>query len=205
MTLKKQFKKTFSYTWYLYLIALVVPCVAFPLAFSFMHRPQEYEKLSIFLSTNVKENDFSNKIENDFKDKGVRAVDIVSYDPEDNEYLYLQKLNVVGINKCDILIIPESMVSTLNPKTSMIEFNVDIKAQCDVENEIFYNYDGLDYGVELTDKTPLLEYGLVKKTAKYYAFLGGKSWNAGEYSLKSPNTSNAFDLMRFIVGKWNER
>lgn len=201
MNLKNQFKKTFSYTWYLYLIALVVPCVAFPLAYSFMHRPQEYEKLSIFLSCNVGENDFSRTIEKAFKDKGVRSVEVVSSDPNDNEYMYLQKLNVVGVNKCDVLIIPESMVSSLDPKGSMIEFNEDIKNRCNVSSESFYNYLGLDYGVTLTDVSPLKAYGFIKSEVKYYAFLGGKSWNVGEYSTSVPNTTNAFDFMRYIVGK----
>lgn len=204
MTLKDKFKKSFSYTWYLYVLAIVVPSIAFPLSYSFMHRPQEYQKLSLFLSVNGQKDELSKDIENMFKDEGVKNVEIVSFDNADNEYMYLQKLNVVGINKCDVLIIPESMLNTLNPMGSMIEFNEDVKTKCNALDQDFFSYEDKDYGVKLTDSTPLKRYECIKSDEKYYAFLGGKSWNVGEYSSKTPNSSHAFDLMRFLIGKENE-
>lgn len=201
MTLKEQFKKSFSYTWYLYVLAIVIPCVAFPLAYSFMHRPQEYEKLSLFISSNLIDDKLENELESKFKDKGVKNIEIVSFDSEDNEYMYLQKLNVVGINKCDVLIIPENMVDTLNPKGSMIEFNDDVKAKCNSSSENYFKYEELDYGLELTDLSPLKAYNCLKTGVKNYLFIGGKSWNVGDYSGKVPNTTNAFDLVSYLIGK----
>ena len=54
MKFSKQFKKSFSYTWYLYLIAIVIPAVLFPLSYSFMHRPKQYEMLSLFVPVSLK-------------------------------------------------------------------------------------------------------------------------------------------------------
>lgn len=200
MNLRNQFKRSFSYTWYLYVLAIVVPCVAFPIAYSFMHRPQEYEKLSLFVSGPIKDDSLSLILENKFKDSGVKTVELISFDYQDNETMYLKKLNVVGINRCDVLIIPESYLYTINPEGCMIEFNDEIKELCAASEETYYQYENKDFAVELTSKSPLGSFVSLNDSMKYYAFLGGKSWNVGNYSSKRPNTENAFGLISYIVG-----
>lgn len=200
MNLKEQFNRSFSYTWYLYVLAIVVPCVAFPMAFSFMHRAQEYEKLSLFLSNTIKDDSLSSVLEEKFKDEGVKTVELISFNHNDNESMYLKKLNVVGINRCDVLIIPESYLDTINPAGCMVAFNDEVKELCSAKEESFYKYEDVDYAVELTDKSPLKNYVSLNENVKYYAFLGGKSWNVGKYSSKTPNTSNAFELVSYLIG-----
>lgn len=201
MTLKESFKKSFPYTWYLYVVAIAIPCVAFPAAYSFAHRPQEFEKLNLFVSSVVSDSKLSDNIQSLFKDKGVKAVEVASFDPNDNEYLYIEKLNVVGLNKCDILVIPENRLNLINAKACMIELNEDIKSECNILDCDYYTVDNIDYGVKLTVNTPLKDYVSLNNGVNYYAFLGGKSWNVGSYSNKNPNSTNAFGLMQFIVGK----
>lgn len=201
MTIKEQFKKSFSYTWYLYLIAILLPCVAFPVSYSFLHRPQEYEKLSLFLSVNVSDNKFATSLENKFKDNGVKNVEIVSFDAEDNEFGYYQKLTVVGVNKCDVLILPENKIDRIDVQGSFVELNDDIKNRSNITTENCYLVDGASYGVNVSDSKALKNHNLIKQNTNYYAFLGGKSWNIDSYSTKSVTTSNAFSLLSYLLEK----
>ena len=44
-------------------------------------------------------------------------------------------------------------------------------------------------------------FGTKKNGENYYAFLNAKSVNIGEYSKKSPHSENAFELMKYALGK----
>ena len=102
MTFKKQFKESFSYTWYLYLLAIAIPAILFPLSYSFMHRPKEYETLSIFIPTELKDEKAEDTLLSKFKENGVRKVDIIYSNPND-QYTFSNKLAVVGYNTCDLI------------------------------------------------------------------------------------------------------
>jgi len=201
MTLKERFKSSFSYTWYFYLIALVLPSVAFPLAYSFMHRPQQYEKLSLFISSSLKDDSFEKALEDKFSPLGVKSVEVVSFDPMLSESMYLKKLNVVGINRCDVLLIPEDKLNTLNPSGCMVEFNDDIKSLCSSQEEEYFTYEEKDFAIKLTSVSPVGEYATLTSNTNYYLFLGGSSWNTGEYSSKAKTTGNAFELIKYLIGK----
>lgn len=201
MTLKEKFKKAFSYTWYLYLIAIVVPCVGFPLAFSYLHRPGENEKLSLFLSSDVNTTELENTLLNEFKTDGVKNVDVYSQNSNGNELMYLQKLNVVGLNSCDIIVIPESRLGVFDPVIYSVEINQTIKDYCKIESELFYTSAGKEYAVELPSSTPLKTYSSFQDNTKYYAFFGANSFNVGEFSSKPKTSTNAFKLMKYILDK----
>ena len=76
MKFSTQFKKSFSYTWYLYLLAIVVPAILFPLSYSFMHRAKANETLSIFLPCYAKDK-AEDKLFEDFKDLGIRKNEVI--------------------------------------------------------------------------------------------------------------------------------
>lgn len=202
MTIKTKFQKTFAYTWYLYLLAIVIPCICFPLAYSFMHRAQEFEKLSLFLSNTIED---SSKLEKNllekFKEKGVKKIDITSYDASGNVYMYSQKLSVVGLNRSDVLIIPNSKIGEINLLGSMIGFNEDIKNRCNSVSESYYSYEGIDYGLKISKTSYITNYVKLSESEDYYLFLGGNSWNVGEYSTKAMTTTNAFELVKYLIGK----
>ena len=79
MKFSTQFKKSFSYTWYLYLLAIVVPAILFPLSYSFMHRAKANETLSIFLPCYAKDK-AEDKLFEDFKDLGIRKTEVIEAD-----------------------------------------------------------------------------------------------------------------------------
>ena len=201
MNFKVEFKKSFSYTWYLYLLAIVLPSIIFPLSFSFMHRALEYQTLSLFLSCSDYSDEITSNIKKDLSIDGLKKVEIISSDPYDNEFNYYQKLTVIGYNRCDILILPEDKIERARIYTASIELNDEVKTLCGITNQNFYSYEDKAYGVEITETSPIKNEIKVVDDKKYYAFLNGKSWNIGNYSSQAKTTNNAFDFMKYILGK----
>ena len=134
MKFSKQFKKSFSYTWYLYLIAIVLPSILFPLSYSFMHRPKQYEMLSLFVPVSLKTEKADDLLYEQFKDLGIRTAEVINVESNDSVVNFVKKLSVVAYNRCDIMIIPEKelenvgidVLSTIN-NLSILAINGLIK------------------------------------------------------------------------------
>ena len=203
MKFSKQFKKSFSYTWYMYLIAIILPPIVFPLSYSFMHRPKDYEKLVVFLPWDVENKNAKNELFNDLKDTGIRSCEIVSCDISEDEAIFNDKFSVVGVNRCDLIVLPEEKLSPLGAFLVGLELNSDVKEKCKIENENLYKHPEEEkyYAVELPNESEIFKFGTKKNDVNYYAFLNAKSVNIGEYSKKSPHSENAFEFMKYVLGK----
>ena len=201
MTFKKSFKKSFSYTWYLYLIALVIPAVAFPLSYSFMHRAKEYETLSIFLSCDLKDENAEDILLKKFKKFGVKDTEFITSDVNASEMEFARKLSVVGYNRCDLLIIQKDFVGKTGITGASLEIDDKVKSLCKIDSENLYIKDKKAYAVELPITSPLSDLAKLKSGKEYYAFINGKSYNIGDFSPRKPTTENAFKLMQYFLGK----
>ena len=201
MKFSKQFKKSFSYTWYLYLLAIVVPSILFPLSYSFMHRPKQYETLAMFIPVSLKTDKAEDMTFEDLKDLGIRTAEITNVESNENEMNFSKKISVVAYNRCDVIILPEDKLNKVGIETASLELNSEVKELCKISDENIYSYEKIEYGVEIPHNTPLISYVDFKEDANYYAFINAKSCNIGEYSNQKMHTENAFKLMQYILGK----
>ena len=201
MKFSTQFKKSFSYTWYLYLIAIVVPAVLFPLSYSFMHRAKQHEVLSLFIPVSLKTEKAEDILFEKFKDLGIRNAEIINVESNDNTVEFVKKLSVVAYNRCDIMIIPEVELKNVGIETASLELSSEVKQLCSISDETIYTYENVDYGVKIPENTPISEFADLRNDENYYAFINKKSWNIGEYSNQKVHTENAFKMMQYILGK----
>ena len=201
MKFSKQFKKSFSYTWYLYLLAIALPSVLFPLSYSFMHRPKQNETLSLFVPVTLKDEKADDILFEKFKDLGIRTAEVINVESNENVGEFVKKLSVVAYNRCDIMIIPEDQLDKVGIETASIELNAKVKELCQISYEDIYTYESVEYGVKIPSNTPINEFADLKNDANYYAFLNSKSWNIGEFSGSKVRTENAFKMMSYILGK----
>lgn len=197
MKFSTQFKKSFSYTWYLYLLAIVVPAVLFPLSYSFMHRAKQHETLSIFIPCYAKENAES-KLFEEFKNLGIRKTEVIEADYLEDEVTFAKKISVIAYNRCDLIILPEEKLGSIGIETAALELTAEVKENCKITTE---KIDDSGYGVELPKTTPLSDIANLREDKNYYAFLSAKSWNIGEYSTSKVHTENAFKFMQYVLGK----
>ena len=204
MKFSAQFKKSFSYTWYLYLLALILPSIAFPLAFSFKNRAKDHQVLSVFLPTELKVENANSKLYEDLKGLNIKAADIVCADPNLHKLVFEQKVTIVAYTKCDVIILPEDRLEEVLIFTQALILNDEVKNLCKIAGEKMYTNEENNYGVEIPSDSPFMAYGNFDTNMKYYAFLNKKSVNIGNYSLKSPHTENAFSLMQFALGKYEK-
>lgn len=200
MTFEKQFKKSFSYTWYLYLLAIAIPAILFPLSYSFMHRPKEYETLSIFIPTELKDKKAEDTLLSKFKENGVRKVDIIYSNPND-QYTFSNKLAVVGYNTCDLIFLPEGIVEKTGIHTAALELTSEVKIYFNIEEEKTYVVQEKEYGIELNENNKLDEISTLEKDTKYYVFINGASANIGQFSNKKTTSENCVKLLHYFLGK----
>ena len=201
MKFSTQFKKSFSYTWYLYLLAIVVPAVLFPLSYSFMHRPKQYEMLSLFVPVSLKTDKADDVLFDAFKDLGIRTAEVINVENNDTTVQFVKKLSVVAYNRCDVMIIPEAELQNVGIETASLQLNNEVKELCKISDEKLHTWEETDYGVLIPKTTPLNTFVDLKEDVNYYAFLNAKSWNIGEYSNRKTNTEKAFKMMQYILGK----
>ena len=197
MKFSKQFKKSFSYTWYLYLLAIVIPAIAFPLSYSFMHRAKPNETLSLFIPCFAKDKAEDILFE-EFKDLGIRKTEVIEADYLEDEVTFAKKISVVAYNRCDLIILPEEKLQSIGIETAALELTSEVKELCNITTE---KIDESGYGVELPKVTPLNEIANLKEDKNYYAFIAAKSWNIGEYSQSKAHTENAFKFLKYALGK----
>ena len=197
MRFSKQFKKSFSYTWYLYLLAIVIPAIAFPLSYSFMHRAKPNETLSIFIPCYAKDK-AEDKLFEKFNDLGIRKTEVIEADYLEDEVTFAKKISVVAYNRCDLIILPEEKLQSIGIETASLELTSEVKELCNITTE---KIEESGYGVELPKTTPLNEIANLKEDKNYYAFIAAKSWNIGEYSQSKAHTENTFKFMQYVLGK----
>ena len=204
MKFSKQFKKSFSYTWYLYVLAIVVPTVLFPLSYSFMHRAKQNETLSLFIPVNEKDG-AEDKLFEEFKDLEIRKAEVITSDYVNNEYEFAKKISVIAYNRCDLIILPAEKVDSIGIETAALELTSDVMELCKISGETLYPSDKENkYGVMLPKNTPLTEIAELSEEKDFYAFLSAKSWNIGEYSPSKKYTDNAFKFMQYALGKYEK-
>ena len=197
MKFSTKFKKSFSYTWYLYLIAIVLPATLFPLSYSFMHRAKQYETLSIFVPCYAKEG-AEEKLFEDLKSLDIRKTEVIEADYLEDEITFAKKISVVAYNRCDLIVLPEEKLGSIGIETAALELTSEVKELCNITTE---KIDESGYGVELPKTTTLNEIANLKEDKNYYVFLAAKSLNIGDYSNSKIHTENAFKFMQYVLGK----
>lgn len=192
---KSRIKATFRYTWPLYIVSAIVVSFLFVFIFKAVHQIPKYKTLTIFVSGYVSDEKKLNKdLIDKYKEKELKSFSYIASDPED--YAYRTRLTIPGYNSADILIIPESVVSTINPDFFAIELE-DQLIEDYFKNYTTYEQENHPFGI-LLNKEAVKDYMLLPNE-NCYMFLNAKSESIGEYA-KKPNKEH--DIALNVVKDW---
>ena len=98
--------------------AIALPSILFPLSYSFMHRPKQYETLSLFVPVTLKSETADDELFKDLEHLGIRTAEIINVETNENDYDFSKKLSVVAYNRCDIMIIAEDKLDKVGIETA---------------------------------------------------------------------------------------
>ena len=185
--MSSRLSRSLQYDWYKYLIVIVVACFAWVTAFRIYHAPTPQQSLYIFFGGNVADYSWENDVTDKLSADGVKLTKLVSANP--NDRVFLEKYNSVGLNSCDVIIVPLSVAE--NTGCYMTFVPVSQTFGCDV-----FSQDGVDYGLYLPEqsKTLLLKY-FDFCAEPYVVFVSATSLNGGG----DCPTDNAWKLVELLI------
>lgn len=132
----------------------------------------------------MKSQPFADKIENEFKDKGLKEVTTTQSDP--SSYYFSQKLSVVGYGGADLFLLPTSVLKGIDCESSLLPFSPDFKEEHALgAAPQYYEQDGTSYGLLIKEKdgASWLTSYLTCLDEDYFLCLNVTSKNIGTYGL----------------------
>ena len=169
--MNKRFKDTFSSEWVKYVVVIVLSVAIWIAAFGLYHAPKPYEKIELFFAGKVKDYSFSGVAEKSID--GIKKVEISSIAPSAG-IQFDKKYEVVGLNGCDVVLVPLSVAEKTDCKGSFLPLEGMGES---------FEQGGEAYGVFLPDSAIValsryFEFG----EERYVAFVVASSVNAGKAS-----------------------
>ena len=147
-TIKERTKTHFIYKWYLYVFLLIVFIVLDILIISYIIKPKNNEKVTIFVGSSKVKNDLLEDKIYSLNDNNLKEVNILDYSPDD--YYFGVSLTSAGVVNTDLIIVPldkinESFVAQYCKRIDEME----IKINYDFE---FISYSSINYGIKVYSK-----------------------------------------------------
>lgn len=172
-TIKERIRTHFTYRWFLYFVLLTIFIVIDILLISFIIKPKNNEKVTIFIgSNNVKNELLEDKIYA-LNDDNLKEVNVLDYNPDD--FYFGVSLTSAGVVNTDLIIVPlekinESFAAQYCKRIE--EMKIDSKYTFN-----YVSYSSINYGIKVYSKdlnislfdnyityneeeNPYLEYGL---------------------------------------------
>ncbi|NMV82444.1 MAG: hypothetical protein GX816_02705 [Erysipelotrichia bacterium] len=198
---KEVFVKSIHYDWVYYVLSVFAIIGLWSWAFGIFHRPKPYERLEIFVAAQIQDDSFCQEIEDEFGPEGLKLVESNQALPNDNAFQ--SKLQVVGYNASDLLILPESIFANLHFFEVFIEIDNTIKDNYLTGQENFYSHEGHDYGLLIRGgekESWLDEYLNFDVNDNYYLFISGSSHNIGDKGIyETVDFDLALDVLSYLV------
>ncbi|MFA7020781.1 MAG: hypothetical protein WC215_04435 [Bacilli bacterium] len=198
---KKAFKKGLHYDWLYYVLASFIAIGLWSWAFGVLHRPQAFERLDLFVASEIKNAGFNDILETEFENDGLKLVESNQALPNDNAFQ--SKLQVVGYNSSDLLILPESIFENVLFEEALLPVDGDIKESYLEGTESFYSYQDVDYGILLRggSKTSWLDnYINFDVNDNYYLFISGSSQNISDLgNYETAEYDLALEVLSYLV------
>lgn len=147
-TIKERSKTHFIYKWYLYVFLLVVFIVIDILIISYIIKPKNNEKVTIFVGSSKVNNDLLEDKIYSLNDNNLKEVNILDYSPDD--YYFGVSLTSAGVVNTDLIIVPldkinESFAAQYCKRIDEMEFDINYDFE-------FISYSSINYGIKVYSK-----------------------------------------------------
>lgn len=147
-TIKERSKTHFIYKWYLYVFLLIVFIVIDILIISYIIKPKNNEKVTIFVGSSKVNNDLLEDKIYSLNDNNLKEVNILDYSPDD--YYFGVSLTSAGVVNTDLIIVPldkinESFAAQYCKRIDEMEFKINYDFE-------FVSYSSINYGIKVYSK-----------------------------------------------------
>ncbi len=194
---KKEIKNAFAYSWPFYIIVGVISVIAWSWAFGVYHAATPFEKINIFIGTEVKDSSFTYKIKEQLEN--VKSVTYSSSLPNDNTFA--QKLALVGMEGSDILILDKSSTDKFVTPTInkyFLAIDEEINSAYFSNQSTSFVVEEKTYGYSIKDSW-ITNYIGLNSQEEYYLFINASSKNIGKYYKNDNKSVSAFIASSYLL------
>lgn len=168
------------------IVIIIITSLLWIFAFNLLHYPKNYESLYLFYAGDVSDYNFNTIVTDSIKDDSLKHVEVIAANP--NEQAFDIKYNIVCFNKCDIAILPLTLVENTQCDTCFSEvedtYDLDLFRQNDVAYGYILNEDTISF---------MSDYLIFNDNETYVLVILGSSVNNGEL------TNNNIKLLDWII------
>ena len=129
---KSLMKNTFTYTWFIYPMTAVILSLVWLWSFPTFHQPSAHQKIDAFFATDIKSEEFANKILQKYERENLREINSTYAFPGTS--LYAQKLQL-ALTSSDVLILPREHFERYRSEFALyfVEVTSYVQEKCQVE------------------------------------------------------------------------
>lgn len=174
--------------------------------FSALDTPKDSERIQLFLATNEYREDLETDMESGLANVGVKDVIITAVAP-DSPYFFTM-LSTIGILDCDLLLLPETVITGIEDITNFAPLEENVLAEYDITASQYdyftfgvYNYAIKIYDADSTNNL-LDRYFSITSSDDYYLAINANTVNSGSYSKTAGTTSDhSFEALAFLLNE----
>lgn len=205
---KAAIKRIFTHTWYIYPILSGIIAVIWLWAFPTYHQPTKHETLTLFFSTELKNDKFLNGLMKHYPQEKLREVED-HYAYPNGSSAYYTKLKTY-LSNSDLLILDKPTLEDFVGYQDRFFHNItdEIKSEYITGEHEYYTYTDSEentytYGVKLKSKEVehyLSKYMTFDELSDYYVVISTSSVNVG--TLRGKNNKaydNALTFMNYLL------
>lgn len=187
-----------------FILIFIASCIVWFSVFSFLDRPKDYEKLQLFITADLIEED---SLKDKINQKELYK-DVIIYSCNEEDSYYTSMLETLGIISSDLLIVNEEIIKTKGATTSFVELDSSYLSTYGIDlNKYELTYvDNKAYGIVIYDNfkninlIDEIKYQKTDKNVRYCLCLNNISYHIGKYSLKTKKvTDNIFKSLHDIL------
>ena len=160
--------KKHSYDLIYYILGIIFSIIFWILSFRLLYFPKNYESLNIMFIGEINDYSYSDKV---YSTLDIRKANLFSANP--NIGTFNDKYVSIGLNKCDVIILPHSILEQTDCAQSYQQLTIDGYES--------YSQNGVEYAIKIPEEK--LEYFsnyFALTEEDYYIAIPATSVNAGE-------------------------
>lgn len=190
---KQLYLQHFKNDWLYYLVGLIISVIFWVMMFSLKFPKYSNQSINVFVSGQLTNHHFVEEFELHFDN--TIDINIVSVDTTNEGYY--DKLSLVGLNSCEVIILPKSVADNLPLKNYMHQLTNDFINTnfSNLNYEYFYQGD-IRYGLKIeSTRMDWLNQSFVSSEDDYYLFINDIAVDEDNYI-----DNNIIEVLQYLLG-----
>jgi len=197
-------KKKITFSWPLTFSITIFSALCWSGIYELLDAPNSQESLHFFLSSGSYSSHIESDLLNEFRDNGIKDISVTSIIPSNT--FYASTLATVGIQDCDVLILPQTVLEGLTDYSDFAPLQDTTLQTYGIVSSgfTFFTSEGTPLGIQIFDgdheENKLDGWLTFADHDDYFAFINVNTVNSGSFSThEGTHTDHAFLALTYLL------